>query len=139
MGDERSGGRGPVERVPERLLRIGDADREQLAAALSEHFVAGRLDYAEFDARLTAAYAARTRADADAIFADLPGPKPLRAKPLPRATTPPQRRGVNPGWVMALPLVMFLFALITVRTGFPPFFLLPLVWVWFGAAHRAWR
>jgi hypothetical protein len=123
------------------MMRIGDADREQLAEALGEHFIAGRLDYAEFDSRLTAAYGARTRADAEALFVDLPGPRPLRPRSLPIQPVAPvqHRRSAVPGWVTALPFIMFLFALITVRTGFPPLFLLPLVWVWFGAAHRAWR
>jgi Domain of unknown function (DUF1707) len=54
--------------------RIGDAERDDAAAALSEHFSAGRLDRAEFDVRLHAAYAAQTAADLAPLFADLPKP-----------------------------------------------------------------
>jgi hypothetical protein len=53
-------------------LRISDQDREQAAAALREHFAAGRLDSAEFEDRLQAIYAARTRGELDALSADLP-------------------------------------------------------------------
>ncbi len=53
-------------------LRISDEEREQAAAAIREHFAAGRLDNAEFEERLQALYAARTRGDLDALSADLP-------------------------------------------------------------------
>lgn len=53
-------------------LRISDQDREQAAAAIREHFAAGRLDSAEFEERLQAIYAARTRGELEALSADLP-------------------------------------------------------------------
>ena len=53
-------------------LRISDSDREQAAAALREHFASGRLDSGEFEERLQAIYAARTRGELDALSADLP-------------------------------------------------------------------
>ena len=45
-------------------------------AALNQHWQAGRLDPAEHERRTTAAYAAVTRGDLDALFADLPGGDP---------------------------------------------------------------
>lgn len=52
--------------------RIGDAERQAAVEALSEHFVAGRLDSAEFNQRMDAALQARTAAELAPLFADLP-------------------------------------------------------------------
>jgi hypothetical protein len=53
-------------------MRVSDAEREAAAAELREHFTSGRLDQEELDQRLTAAFAARTRGDLDALFTDVP-------------------------------------------------------------------
>jgi len=53
-------------------LRISDEDREHAAAAIREHFAAGRLDNAEFEQRLQTVYAAKTRGELDQLTADLP-------------------------------------------------------------------
>ena len=53
-------------------MRVSDADREAAAAELQEHFASGRLNQDELDERLAAAFAAKTRGDLDAVFADLP-------------------------------------------------------------------
>jgi Domain of unknown function (DUF1707) len=53
-------------------LRVADADREQLAAELREHLVAGRLTPDEFEERVERAYRASTRAELDALKSDLP-------------------------------------------------------------------
>ncbi|MFI2708446.1 DUF1707 domain-containing protein, partial [Nocardioides sp. CER28] len=52
--------------------RIGDAEREQAAAALADHYTAGRLEHSEYAERLDAIWTARTRADLDTLFHDLP-------------------------------------------------------------------
>ena len=57
-----------------RSIRIGTAEREQAVKALGEHFSQGRLEPAEFEERMTAAYAARTAAELDRLFDDLPSP-----------------------------------------------------------------
>jgi hypothetical protein len=69
-------------------LRVGDADRLAAANQLATHTAAGRLTLAEHDQRVGAAWAARTRADLDALFTDLPaiGQRPSRGR-LPGATT----------------------------------------------------
>ncbi|MGI5230995.1 DUF1707 SHOCT-like domain-containing protein [Actinoallomurus sp. CA-142502] len=54
-------------------LRVGDAERDEVTAALHEHFAQGRLTREELDERLTAALSARTVADLRAITRDLPG------------------------------------------------------------------
>ena len=55
-----------------RPLRVGDADRLAAAEQLAAHTAAGRLTLAEHDHRVTAVWAARTRADLHTLFADLP-------------------------------------------------------------------
>jgi hypothetical protein len=53
-------------------MRVSDAEREAAAAELREHFASGRLNQDELDERLAAAFAAKTRGDLNALFADLP-------------------------------------------------------------------
>jgi hypothetical protein len=53
-------------------LRVADADREQLIEELREHAIAGRLTAEELEERIGGAYVASTRADLDALRADLP-------------------------------------------------------------------
>jgi hypothetical protein len=53
-------------------LRVADSDREQLIDELREHAGAGRLTSDELEQRIGGAYAASTRADLDALRADLP-------------------------------------------------------------------
>ena len=54
-------------------FRIGDAERERAQATLSDHYAAGRLDHDEYSERLDRIWAARTRAELDPVFTDLPG------------------------------------------------------------------
>jgi hypothetical protein len=53
-------------------LRVADSDRELLAQELREHMLAGRLSAEEFEQRVDLAYKAITRAELDALRADLP-------------------------------------------------------------------
>ena len=74
--------------------RIGDAERDQAAQFLQDHHAEGRLDPAEFDERLTAALQAKTQADLDRLFTDLPSPTPRSpgkavAAANPQPTAPP--------------------------------------------------
>jgi hypothetical protein len=54
-------------------LRIGDAERDAVAADLGEHYTAGRLTLEELHERLSAAFAAKTYGQLTHILADLPG------------------------------------------------------------------
>jgi hypothetical protein len=56
----------------EQNLRVSDADRSDIADRLARHFGDGRLDQAEFDDRVTRAMAAKTVADFQGLFDDLP-------------------------------------------------------------------
>jgi len=64
------------ERAPAPLPRIGDAERDRAVDALQVHMAQGRLDRDEFDERLGRALNARTAADLQPLFDDLPEPRP---------------------------------------------------------------
>ncbi len=53
-------------------IRIGDAERTEIADRLARHFSDGRLDEAEFGERLDQAMQAKTMADLVRLLADLP-------------------------------------------------------------------
>jgi hypothetical protein len=55
-----------------RGLRASTAEREVIVAVLGQHMADGRLDLAEYEQRVTAAWAAVIRADLAALVADLP-------------------------------------------------------------------
>ena len=57
-------------------VRASDRERDDMVAQLQVAFADGRLDDAEFDARVRTALAARTRGDLDRLAADLPAPAP---------------------------------------------------------------
>jgi len=56
----------------QRDLRASNAEREATVERLQHAVGEGRLTLAEFEERAQAAYAASTRADLDALTADLP-------------------------------------------------------------------
>ncbi len=63
-------------------LRVGDSEREAVAAELREHYAQGRLTIEDFQRRLDAALTALTRGDLDKLITDLPDARPAGA-PLP--------------------------------------------------------
>lgn len=67
-------------------LRIGDTERDSVAAELREHFAHGRLSLEEFNQRLDAVFAAKTQSELARITRDLPHVRPSSA-PLPSART----------------------------------------------------
>lgn len=75
-------------------IRIGDVERERAGAALGDHYAAGRLDHSEYAERLDAIWTARTQADLDILFHDLPR--------LTQPEPPARRRGRWPLPVVAL-------------------------------------
>jgi TM2 domain-containing membrane protein YozV len=64
-------------------VRIGTTEREDAARVLGDHFADGRLRTAEYELRLSAAYAATTLAELRPLFEDLPAPRPACLNPLP--------------------------------------------------------
>jgi hypothetical protein len=64
-------------------VRVGDADREAVAAQLREHFADGRLTLEELNERLDQAFAAKTKADLNTVMRDLPqAARPTAGAPL---------------------------------------------------------
>ena len=53
-------------------VRASDGERDTVVQRVQQAFAEGRLDDTEFDERMRAALTARTRADLDALLADLP-------------------------------------------------------------------
>jgi hypothetical protein len=62
-------------------MRVGDAERQQVADALSTHYSEGRLDAVEFNERMSQAMGAKTRADLSGLLSDLPSSAPTPAGP----------------------------------------------------------
>src|SRR5260370_28021792 len=53
-------------------VRVGDADREAIAAQLREHYADGRLTLDELNERLDEVFAAKTKADLNTVMRELP-------------------------------------------------------------------
>jgi hypothetical protein len=112
-------------------IRASDIERERLARFLAAAFEEGRLDVAEYDARVAAAYAAVYRDQLTELIDDLPpsdlplfDTKPGARSPVPSPAAVPvpmpsgavARSGRRPyGW----PVVVFMFvgALFLARVG----------------------
>jgi Domain of unknown function (DUF1707) len=127
-------GRGGYDR--DNRLRASDAERNAVSERLATHFAEGRLDQAEFKARLDRAMGATTRGDLEGLFDDLP---PLEDEPQPR-----RRPRLRP--LMALAVIVVLVA-VTAQSTLSVFhvpWLLVLVAVAFlwsrtGGHHREHR
>jgi hypothetical protein len=126
--------------LPERrgAIRIGDAERDQAVAMLSEHFVAGRLTQDEFEERSEYATRARYADDLAPLFDDLPDPSERHVVQGPWSPQPvrPQRRPGPPPFMMLAPILM-IGLVITAITLTAPWLLWGLFWiVLFSGAHR---
>jgi hypothetical protein len=60
-------------------MRVGNAEREAVAAELREHYASGRLTLDELNDRLDKTFAAKTRGDLDALMRDLPSGRSAHA------------------------------------------------------------
>ena len=88
-------------RLPQ--MKASDADRDEVVAALSEHFQTGRLTREELDERTGRALTARTQKELDELTADLPAIRPAGPAPVVRP------RGLGYPWLA--PVVAALAAL----------------------------
>jgi hypothetical protein len=100
-------------------LRISNADRDEAIAQLQAALDEGRIDLGEFDERSVAAYNAKTNAELDLIFEDLPGGRPkvgevVPAEDAPAPAAPPARRG-NP--LRRIPALQGLITVGLITTG----------------------
>ncbi|WP_222932659.1 DUF1707 SHOCT-like domain-containing protein [Nocardia yunnanensis] len=116
-------------------VRVGTAEREQAAAALGEHFAAGRLDVAEYDDRVGRAYAARTAGELAVLFGDLPRPQPVAPQLLAPAAVPRRPVAVAP---IAVAVVLVFAIAFAVATHFFPFFLFPVLFFALARGRRGW-
>ena len=119
-------------------MRVSDADRSEVADALSKNYSEGRLDEAEFNDRLQRAMSAKTRGDLAGLLVDLP---PTSAAPLPAAVVRHRR-----GRVWLLVLFVFLFAMVVsspfawaLNWHFPWLLFFVLLFVLWRVSHRGWH
>jgi hypothetical protein len=78
------------------LVRVSDADREQVTESLREAAGQGRITVDELEAQLEASYAAKTYADLAAITRDLPGQVSSALEVRGPAAFPAERLGGTP-------------------------------------------
>ncbi|MDX6252744.1 MAG: hypothetical protein QOF10_6104 [Kribbellaceae bacterium] len=132
----------PAETGP---IRIGDAERDRAVAALSDHFVAGRLTQDEFEERSNQATRARYDVDLKPLFVDLPAAAPSqhgeRAWSAGSQPGPQRFRGALPPLLFLLPLLSVGMVIATVSLA-APWILWVLFWIaMFGGPynHRGWH
>jgi DUF1707 SHOCT-like domain len=89
-------------------IRVSDAERQAVTDRLAEHFSAGRLDQAEFDERVGQAMNAKTRADLNGLFDDLPETGAPAGAPV--VTDRLRRRHRHPILLVALVILVALAA-----------------------------
>jgi Flp pilus assembly protein TadB len=94
-------------------LRIGDAEREHATAALGEHFAQGRITAEEHAERLDQIWAARTRADLQPVFRDLPDPARRTPDTRPRLAGHQAGRRRPPGLFFAVLAALIVLTALT--------------------------
>lgn len=111
-------------------LRISNADRDKAIAQLQAALDEGRIDLAEFDERAKTAYEAKTNAELDLIFDDLPGGRPKEGEVVPAesAAVPEQERPRGPRFHQ-LPALRGLVTVGVITTG---------VWIASSVASGEW-
>jgi len=113
-------------------IRVSDAERQAVADQLAEHYGTGRLDQAEFDERVGRAMSAKTRADLNGLFDDLPESGPAGAPGVPsgvQAGAPriPRRRRTRGHPVLAVAVI----GIVALAAAHAVFWL-TVPWLWLG-------
>jgi hypothetical protein len=130
--------------VNDQHLRMSDAEREQAAAELGEHYAEGRLTAEEHSERLDRIWAARTRAELAPVFSDLPGrfgpqsgPPSFTASsfttPFGGYAAPARRRRGLPVPVM---VILAVLVVATVVSHLPLILIGPALWWVLAARHH---
>ena len=128
-------------------LRISDAERAEVADRLSKHYGDGRLDEEEFNERLDRAMNAKTQADLNGLFADLPATdEPDKTV---KAVSQPDRRPRNrrPAHRILGLILITVVAIFVARALMWPFFgffghvlFVPVPWILIAiVAFLCWR
>lgn len=131
-------------------IRIGDAERDSAAAALREHYAAGRLTKDEYDERIDRVWSAKYEADLAPLFSDLPrkGALTTPARDAVRAggnqlTSQGRRPGPPPGFhplMMLGPIAIAAIIVTAVVAGNAPWLLLLFfLWCFGGLGGRRRR
>jgi len=125
--------------TPDPNIRVSHAERTEVADRLSKHYGDGRLDEEEFNERLDRAMKAKTRADLDGLFDDLPGEEPPRPPAGPPMVRPPRRHSP----VARIVFLVFV-AIVAIMVGQAlagPLFAFPFhagMWPWGWGFHIPW-
>lgn len=116
-------------------LRMSDAEREQAAAELAEHYAQGRLTAEEHSERLDQVWAARTRGELAPIFSDLPGHR-TQAYGAPRVgRLPSHERSRRRGIPVPVLVVLAILVGVTVVTHLPIILLGLVAWFLLSSRH----
>jgi hypothetical protein len=130
-------------------IRIGDAERDGAAAALGEHYAAGRLTKDEYDERIDRVWAAKYEDDLAPLFSDLPRRRSPAAPARGPVTTtgngltkpgfrPGQPAGFHPLMLLA-PIAVAGIVAAVIFSGAPWLFLLFFFWFFGGMGRRRHR
>ncbi|WP_040797457.1 DUF1707 SHOCT-like domain-containing protein [Nocardia higoensis] len=100
-------------------IRASDAERDQVVQQLARHLADGRLDLAEYDARVARVYATTTRDDLRLVLSDLPrvAVEPGWSKPARRPRLPLWQRIELRTWAGVSLLVLGIWAAISLGVG----------------------
>lgn len=123
-------------------MRASDAERSAVADMLSKHYGDGRLDQAEFDERLGRAMNAKTHADFNGLFddlPDLPGAQPPGEAGLKLPPPQPRRRGrVRSGNGLSQLLLFGLVIVGAIMVGHALIYSFYLPWLLIGVLAFLW-
>lgn len=101
-------------------LRVSDRDRQAAADKLRSAHDEGRLDFAEYDQRLGAAYSSVTYGDLDRLFVDLPaagGLEVAHVSPAAPARRPPRKIPAEPSVLAAMPTALKVLWIVWASVG----------------------
>lgn len=110
------------------MIRASDAERETTVQVLGRAHAEGRITMDELNERLERGVAARTRAELDALTADLP---------ISGRRDAPRGHPFDPAMAALLGLALVLVAVVATAATRRAFFPWPLVWIGAAVAMRA--